>query len=281
MVEQSNVVKNTLSKPEVHEGWEKIYRTQENERFWNMLFDWIIHVINLPKNSKVLDVGCGIGQHSARLAKNGFQVIASDFSEDRVNVAKANIAAQSLNEKVQFACEDLTNLSFGSESFDCVLCWGVLMHIPEVEQAMSELTRVVKVGGKLIIYEDNLYSVDTVIQRIGVKIKQIIGRAGTKRSAMGVYGLESWVETNAGEIIIRQSKINAMKNFFELRGFKTIAHNCGQFTELYRLIPNAGIGKLVINFLHSINWFWFDKISSSFLSYGNIIIFEKQIQSYL
>lgn len=257
---------------------EKIYRTKENERYWNMLFDLIIHIINLPKDSKVLDVGCGIGQHSVRLAKSGFRVIASDFSEDRVNLAKANITAQSLNEKVQFGCEELTNLSFISKFFDCVLCWGVLMHRPEVEKAMSELTRVVKVGGKLIIYEDNLYSVDSIIQRIGIKIKQIIGRGGTKSSAMGVYGLESWIETDAGEIIIRQSKINVMKKFFEVRVFKTIAHNYGQFTELYRLIPDAQIGKIIINFLHFINWFWFDKINSSFLSYENITIFEKQIQ---
>ena len=136
-----------------------------------MLFDWITQVINLPKDSKILDVGCGIGQHSVRLAKTGFQVIASDFSEDRVNVAKANIAAQSLAGRVQFSCEDLTALSFVSESFDCVLCWGVLMHIPEVEKAMSELTRVVKVGGKVILYEDNLYYVQRLISILHAILK--------------------------------------------------------------------------------------------------------------
>jgi len=68
----SEDVKNTLAKLDVHEEWVKHYRTPENEPFFKLAFDYIAGVLDAPRDSIILDAGCGTCQHSVRLAKRGF-----------------------------------------------------------------------------------------------------------------------------------------------------------------------------------------------------------------
>ncbi len=77
----SEDVKSTLAKPDVHEGWVKHYRTPENEPFFKLAFDYIAGVLDAPRDSIILDAGCGTCQHSVRLANRGFRCCAIDFSE--------------------------------------------------------------------------------------------------------------------------------------------------------------------------------------------------------
>jgi 2-polyprenyl-3-methyl-5-hydroxy-6-metoxy-1,4-benzoquinol methylase len=70
-------VRDTLAKPTIHEHWEDRYRTAENERLYEQAF-----AAHLRKGA-VLDVGCGIGAHSDRLARREFRVVEVDVP-DRV-----------------------------------------------------------------------------------------------------------------------------------------------------------------------------------------------------
>jgi hypothetical protein len=145
------------------------------------------------------------------------------------------------------------------------------MHVPEVENAMAELLRVTKHGGKIILYEDNLWSLDTLIQTVGVAAKMALGSAGTRRLAMMPYGLESWVGTPIAEIVIRQSRIRALVRFFEHHGCGLLARRAGQFTELYRFFPGTALASA----LQSFDNFWFSRIRSPLLAYGNLLVFKR------
>ncbi len=156
-------VKQTLSDSTVHKIWEQTYRTTQSERFYERVFDWIAKHEAL-QGLRALDIGCGIGQHAIRLAKRGCNVVAADFSADRVAAAKENIERQGFGSRISVQNEDLeSGLSFPEASYDIVLCWGVLMHIPQIVPAIRELVRVTRPGGKILVYEANLFGLDAVM----------------------------------------------------------------------------------------------------------------------
>ena len=96
----------------------------------------------------VLDVGCGTGRHALRLAAAGANVDAIDFSEGML--AKARMKPGS--EKVRFQAHDLAQpLPFPAGHFDFVLCGLVVDHISDLRGLFSEMGRVCKPDGKVVI----------------------------------------------------------------------------------------------------------------------------------
>src|SRR5271167_3882234 len=143
MPSASESVRSALSGPAIREGWESVYRNPRSERLYELVFDWIAKHGGVPAGSRWLDIGCGIGQHATRLQRRGYRVTAADFSPDRVRAARTHIQQMGLENEISVRREDLVaGLSFPAAAFDAVLCWGVLMHIPMLETAMSELIRV-------------------------------------------------------------------------------------------------------------------------------------------
>ena len=98
--------------------------------------------------SQVLDAGCGTGNLTIRLAKRHQQVTAIDFSEGMVNTARAKTQQFS---NVTVARGDVTDIAFPTASFDAVTSVNVLYNIINTEQAIKEMCRVLKPGGKLVI----------------------------------------------------------------------------------------------------------------------------------
>ena len=192
-ISKSKVVEKTLNKPDIHQQWEDSYRNEENEEFYEQAFDYITSVLSPQKNSTFLDVGCGIGAHSIRLAKRGFSVLAVDFSEYVLKKAELNLQNSGLIDNIQLQHENILSLSFADRTFDYILCWGVLMHIPDIEKAISELDRVLKKDGILVISEGNMFSIESIILR---NLNLLLGRerATVKKTEAG---LEYWSFTSA------------------------------------------------------------------------------------
>lgn len=112
------------------------------------------HTLNGHHFEKILDVGCGPGAQTVRLAQHGTEVIGVDIADDLLAVAKERCRAYS---HVQFIKEDARALSFDDETFDAVFSYGdVLSHILEgYEQALAEMSRVAKPGALLTFEVDN------------------------------------------------------------------------------------------------------------------------------
>lgn len=265
-----DAIKNALSGPAIHEIWESVYRNRRSERLYELVFDWIAQCGGVPAGSRWLDVGCGIGQHAIRLRRRGYQVIAADFSSDRVRAARERIRQMGMADEISVQCEDLVaGLSFPAATFDAVLCWGVLMHIPLVETAMMELIRVTKPKGKLFICEGNIHGVDATIARLASMARRAVGKSRYKQIVVGPYGREYWVRTESGDLVIRHTRMSSMACFFEQHGCRLNARICGEFTEWYS--RGGALGRV----LHAWNEIWFRRLRSPYLAHGNLLVLEK------
>jgi len=103
------------------------------------------------RDLKVLDLGCGTGRHTVRLAARGANVTAIDFSEGMLDRARAKTAQFN----VRFIAHDLaTPLPLADQSFDRVLCGLVLDHIADLRLIFSEMRRVCRpatAGGSIVV----------------------------------------------------------------------------------------------------------------------------------
>ena len=92
---------------------------------------------------RLLEVGCGLGELSAWAARRtGAEVVAVDSSPRMVALAARR--------GVRAVEADVRALPFGDAAFDCVVANFVLYHVPDVDEALAEIARVLERGGRLI-----------------------------------------------------------------------------------------------------------------------------------
>lgn len=102
------------------------------------------------KGMRVLDLAAGTGTSSAEIAKHGAHVTAADFSEGMLAVGRERHAG---NELIEFVWADATDLPFADDSFDAATISYGLRNVTEPRIALSEMLRVVKPGGQVLVCE--------------------------------------------------------------------------------------------------------------------------------
>ena len=99
----------------------------------------------------ILEVGCGDGIVSSLLFKNKKGIIDIGIDLDRSELKRAE--KTKIYKKLIQA--DITNTEFASNSFNTIFTNGVLEHIPDLESALNEISRLLKKDGKLITTSPN------------------------------------------------------------------------------------------------------------------------------
>jgi len=102
---------------------------------------------------KVVEFGCGTGYFTKTLASKAESVIATDFSDDMLVIARAELDGW---DNVQFQNADWQNTSFADETFDTIFSGFVIPCVTDKVRAMKESYRILKPQGKLIIANPNL-----------------------------------------------------------------------------------------------------------------------------
>ena len=103
----------------------------------------------------ILDVGCGTGEITARLAELYPKAIlvGVDLIERHLELAKTRCAG--LGGRAVFRQADAFALPFADASFDLVVCRHMLQAVPRPQAAMAEMVRVLRPGGRLhLLVED-------------------------------------------------------------------------------------------------------------------------------
>ena len=109
--------------------------------------NWNFTIYEIKEGMKVLELGCGTGsmwiEHKDVLARCSEAVI-SDFSEAMVKKAESNIGALP---NVKYQVIDIQDIPFEDNYFDVVIANYMLYHVPDLDKALSEVSRVLKPAG--------------------------------------------------------------------------------------------------------------------------------------
>lgn len=106
---------------------------------------------NLPQG-RLLDIGCGVGDFLCQVRKNNWEVVGIEPSDDAKNIAESRLGFRPIAPEASNALPDA--------SFDVITLWHVLEHIDDLHFQTSEMVRLLKPGGRLIIALPNYQSFD-------------------------------------------------------------------------------------------------------------------------
>jgi ubiquinone/menaquinone biosynthesis C-methylase UbiE len=130
----------------------------------------------------VLDVGCGDGGLAVALSRAGASMVTG-CDPDRRMIAAASALAVRHKAQARFLISSAERLPFLDESFDIVTVVTVLCFVTEVSEAMREMARVLKPGGRLVIGDLGKWSVWAASRRIRARLGSPIWRSARFRSA--------------------------------------------------------------------------------------------------
>jgi ubiquinone/menaquinone biosynthesis C-methylase UbiE len=161
-------LKNSTAQPGTHAFYDEIEAHRYREEFH------IPHIAEFEQHSgeRILEIGGGIGTDGRQFAKNTGYYFDVDLSFNSLSLARRGFQLYALSGT--FVNGDAEHLPFASNTFDLVYSHGVLHHTAETGQAIDEIRRVLRPGGKAIIMlyarESLSYIASHVLGRLRLEI---------------------------------------------------------------------------------------------------------------
>ena len=111
-----------------------------------------INILGLTENSKVLDIGSGVGGPARYIVhKTGCQVTGVELQKPLNDMAVELTERVGLADRVEYITGDILELTLEENHFDHFVSWLVFLHIPEREKLLSTCFRALKSGGTFLI----------------------------------------------------------------------------------------------------------------------------------
>ena len=134
------------------------YDTLNHRLSWNIDKGWRKKAIRqlAPRHPlSVLDVATGTGDFAILAARmlEPQKVVGADISEGMMEIGRQKVAAAQLQDIISFRKEDCMQLSFGDNTYDAIIAAFGIRNFQDLEKGLSEMLRVMKEGGHLVILE--------------------------------------------------------------------------------------------------------------------------------
>jgi ubiquinone/menaquinone biosynthesis C-methylase UbiE len=113
---------------------------------------WIFSKLQLQGNKRILELGCGTGQlwfENQNEIPPTCTFILSDFSQEMVESAKKNLKSLTFSKKFEII-DAAESIPYEDQTFDLVLGCHMLYHVPNIQQTLESIHRVLKSGGFFI-----------------------------------------------------------------------------------------------------------------------------------
>lgn len=198
-------------------GFSKNYKPRD------VKFKKYLDLLGMKKGKKVLDVGCGEGIFLARVAKTyGADCTGVDISKKSIATAKRLESLRPRSgqaPRLHFQVADVTRLPFKDKSFDHVLSFDTLEHISDQSKALSEMARVLKPGGSLLLYTINKsqrYTWNFWLDKVGVDVYERVAHDPN------LFLDPSWVKEELEGMGIEVGRLELFNSFFTLVADETI-----------------------------------------------------------
>lgn len=113
----------------------------------------LVQLAKVSQNQRALDLCCGTGDVTFRLAKTGASVTGLDFSNAMLEVARSRKDAQAASLDVEFLQGDAARTSLPEAAFDAVAVAYGLRNLSDWTAGLREMHRVAKQGGRLLVLD--------------------------------------------------------------------------------------------------------------------------------
>jgi len=144
---------------------ENIYFDYENKNKWKFprkyynqtRLDFLKeNILKLNKGSKILDMGCGSGDMTC-IFHDDYRVFGLDNCKEAIEYCNKSYR------KAEYKLGDLYNTGYEDESFDAIILTDVIEHLYNPQKALSEIRRVLKPKGTLLLTTPNYSSITWIL----------------------------------------------------------------------------------------------------------------------
>jgi ubiquinone/menaquinone biosynthesis C-methylase UbiE len=122
-------------------------------------FRQLVEPSGLDPSHVVLDLGCGTGLQTVLVAKRCSAIWGLDVSPSAIRLAQERALRCGVSHRATFLCSPLELANLQEESFDRVFSFCVLEHIPNLDQVLTEIYRLLKPGGEMHVTVDSLATI--------------------------------------------------------------------------------------------------------------------------
>jgi SAM-dependent methyltransferase len=129
---------------------------------------------HLGAASVVLEIGCGTGEFTKRIAGGVAELWATDLSPELLARARDRVERVQPGVRVEFAIQDAMGLSLPADRFDAAFGCSVLHHL-DARRALREIHRVLKPNGWCVFSEPNMLNPQIAVQKNVGFIKRRLG----------------------------------------------------------------------------------------------------------
>lgn len=113
---------------------------------------WCFNQMNFPKNTRILELGCGIGKlwnkNKDKIRKD-LNIVLSDFSNSMLKIAKDKL--KEIDYEFAYKKINAEEIPYEDESFDIVIAQHMIYFVPNIEKALAEIKRILSPGGMLYV----------------------------------------------------------------------------------------------------------------------------------
>jgi len=134
---------------DIFNNYDDWYKTKIGKHVDLVESECAFNLFKIKKGMKVLDVGCGTGNFSIKLAKKGCKVTGIDLSDKMLVLAREKAEKENLH--INYYNMNVYDLNFPNEYFDAVFSIATFEFIEDIDKAIIEIFRVCKDKGQIMI----------------------------------------------------------------------------------------------------------------------------------
>ena len=156
--------------------WESLYSGEISYRSYNFVSRAraVQELLRSFTAGHVLDLGCGTGDFLPYFAQRNSHYIGVDVSEEMIARAKINHSDLLKTVQARFLVGDCDNLSFKDGSFDIVIAVGLIEYFSDISEVLSEIKRITKRGGVVVISVPNKHCLNTLLVDIFAPLRRLL-----------------------------------------------------------------------------------------------------------
>lgn len=158
-----------------YDTFSTIYERERHHGYHRWLDERSVALVrDFARAGRVLEVGCGTGLLLRRVAPLASEAVGLDLSHGMLSVARERA--------LRVVGGSASRLPFRSGAFDLVYSFKVLAHVPDIREAVREMVRVTRPGGRLVLEFYNRRSLRYLVRRL-----RPAGRVGPQTTEDDVY----------------------------------------------------------------------------------------------